>query len=288
MEKRSLKVALLTATLSLVACLAFANEKCKECHTDIVATHAASLHGKAGKSCEVCHGGVDAHLASGSKKDIVTFGKGNVQKQNAQCLGCHSKNQNLMFWKSSKHKKEDVACVSCHSIHKESSPVVNQQEKCFACHKDVKSQANKFSHHPIIEGKIKCSDCHNPHGTLSKKMIAAETVNQLCYKCHGEKRGPYVWEHPPVAEDCVSCHVPHGSKTSKLLVDKAPRLCAKCHTAAHSVNSPLDNSLSFAGNPSGYVTANTKRRAIDRGCSNCHVTIHGSNGQGRQGKYFAR
>ena len=288
MGKRSLKMALLTVALSMVTCFAYANEKCKECHTDIVAKHGTSLHGKAGKGCEACHGGVDAHLASGDKKDIVTFGKGNVKKQNAQCLGCHAKNQNLMFWDNSKHQKEDVACVSCHSIHKKSNPAAKQPERCFECHKDIRSQSNKFSHHPIIEGKVKCSDCHNPHGTLSKKMITSETINQLCYKCHGDKRGPFVWEHPPVAEDCVTCHTPHGSKTSKLLTEKAPRLCANCHTNAHSVNQALDNSLGFNGVPVAPLSANTKRRAIDRGCLNCHVTIHGSNGNGRQGKYFAR
>jgi len=281
MEKRSLKVALLTAALSLVACLAFANEKCKECHADIVAKHAATLHGKAGKSCDACHGGVDAHLASGDKKDIITFGKGNVAKQNAQCQSCHSKNQNLMFWDNSKHKKDDVSCVSCHSVHKSAKPVAKQPEKCFECHKDVKSQANKFSHHPIIEGKVKCSDCHNPHGALGHGSIKAENANQLCYKCHAEKRGPYVWEHAPVEEDCMKCHKPHGSVSPRLLTEKPPQLCRNCHGSTHGTT-VYDGTNLFGG------TGTNDQRVVGRSCLNCHGAIHGSNASGAYGKMFAR
>lgn len=282
MEKRSLKVALLTAALSLVACLAFANEKCKECHADITAKHASTLHGKAGKSCEACHGGVDAHLASGDKKDIMTFGKGDAKKQNAQCLGCHAANQNLMFWDSSYHKKNDVSCVSCHTIHKNSKPHAKQPEKCLECHKDIKSQANKFSHHPIIEGKVGCSDCHNPHGALGHNMIKAENNNQLCYKCHADKRGPYIWEHPPVEEDCMKCHSPHGTKAAKLLNDKQPQLCQQCHDANQHPGTPVGANASFAG---AYGSG---RGGLARSCTLCHSTIHGSNAPGSAGKRFVR
>lgn len=282
MEKRSFKIVLLTAALSLVACFAYANEKCKECHADIVDKHASSLHGKAGKSCDACHGGVDAHLASGSKKDIITFGKGDAKKQDAQCLGCHGKNQKLMFWDNSKHKTEDVACVSCHSIHKSAKPAANQPEKCFECHKNVKAEANKISHHPIIEGKIKCSDCHNPHGSLSKNMIKAETVNLLCYTCHADKRGPFIQEHPPVAEDCMSCHAPHGTKAYKLTKDKMPNLCINCHGVVHG-----SGLFSAAGSFTG--TGSKSSRSYAQSCANCHGgAIHGTNAPGRWGQQFGR
>jgi len=275
------KMSLLVCALTLFVGSAYANEKCKECHTDIVAKHGTSLHGKAGKSCDACHGGVDAHLASGDKKDIVTFGKGDVKKQNAQCLGCHAKNQNLMFWDNSKHKKDDVACVSCHSIHKSAKPVAQQPEKCFECHKDVKNQANKFSHHPVIEGKVKCSDCHNPHGSLGHGSLKAENTNQLCYKCHAEKRGPYVWEHLPVEEDCTKCHKPHGSSSPRLLTEKPPQLCRNCHGSTHG-STPYDGTNLFGG------TGNQDQRIVGRSCLNCHGAIHGSNASGVYGQRFAR
>jgi DmsE family decaheme c-type cytochrome len=290
------KMSLLICALMLFVGSAYANEKCKECHADIVAKHATALHGKAGKGCDACHGGVDAHLASGDKKDIITFGKGDVKKQNAQCQSCHAKNQNLTFWDNSKHSREDVACVSCHSIHKSSKPTPNQPEKCFECHKDVRSQANQYSHHPIIEGLVKCSDCHNPHGSLGHGSIKTENINQLCYKCHADKRGPYVWEHPPVEESCVNCHNPHGSKTIKLLTERQPRLCQNCHDANQHPGTILGSNRSFtpkgaAATPNGAISPNDAaagRGGLARGCTGCHGSIHGSNSPATNGRTFIR
>jgi len=285
MTRMVLTMSMLVCALTLFVGSAHANEKCKECHAGIVANHASTLHGKVGKSCDACHGGVDAHLASGDKKDIITFGKGDAKKQNEQCLACHAKNQKLMFWDNSRHQREDVACVSCHSIHKTSKPQPQQPEKCFECHKSVKAEANKFSHHPIIEGKVKCSDCHNPHGTLSKNMIKAETVNLLCYNCHAEKRGPYINQHPPVEEDCMICHAPHGTKAYRLTREKMPNLCNNCHGGVHSSGMWTGaNSFDGPGTKSG--------RYFAQSCVNCHVNIHGSNAptgtSGRHGQRFER
>ena len=39
-----------------------------------------------------------------------------------------------------------------------------QAEICFTCHKEQRSQINRPSRHPVVrEGKVICSDCHNPH-----------------------------------------------------------------------------------------------------------------------------
>ena len=281
MQKRSLKMALLTVALSMVACLAYAGEKCKECHPEISAKHATTLHGKAGKDCEACHGGGDVHMGNPSKTNIIRFGKGDVKAQNAQCQTCHAKNQNLMFWENSKHNTEDVACVSCHAVHKTAKPAAEQPEKCFECHKDVRSQANMLSHHPIIEGKVKCSDCHNPHGTLGHGMIKAENVNQLCYKCHADKRGPFVYEHPPVEEDCMKCHAPHGTKATKLTKEKQPNLCQNCHEGSSHPTTMWTQADSFAGSK-----ASKSGRFFGRSCVNCHQTIHGTNAPA--GKRFIR
>ena len=69
----------------------------------------------------------------------------------------------------------------------------------------------RTSHHPVREGKMGCASCHNPHDGNRPKMIKADSVNELCYTCHAEKRGPFLFEHAPVREDCVSCHEPHGT-----------------------------------------------------------------------------
>lgn len=287
MPRMFVRLSLLAASaLLLFAGTALANEKCVSCHADIAAKHTTTLHGKAGKDCLSCHGGGDAHIANPSKNNIVRFSKGaSVKDQNTQCQQCHAKNQKLMFWDNSKHKQEDVACVACHTVHKAPKPYAKQPEKCFECHKNVKAEANKFSHHPIVEGKVSCSDCHNPHGTLSKHMIKAENVNLLCYSCHADKRGPYINQHPPVEEDCMICHAPHGTKAYKLTREKMPNLCNSCHAGTHSTGFwTASNSFSGPGTKSG--------RFFAQSCINCHSNIHGSNApsgtSGRHGQRFER
>ncbi len=75
----------------------------------------------------------------------------------------------------------------------------------------------RSSHMPMREGKIVCTDCHNPHGSYSEKLLRANSVNENCYTCHAEKRGPFLWEHAPVRENCLNCHDPHGSINEYLL-----------------------------------------------------------------------
>ena len=44
-------------------------------------------------------------------------------------------------------------------------------ETCTGCHKEVKRDISRSSHHPIVEGKVKCSDCHNPHRATSANAL---------------------------------------------------------------------------------------------------------------------
>jgi len=272
------------------------SKKCQECHPDQVAAFAKTLHGRAwgggekpaDRGCESCHGPGGQHVNNPSKETILTFGKGSKQtadERSATCRSCHNKTPGLTFWEMGQHKKNDVACSSCHRIHvKKMGP---QYETCFICHKNIRFETHKISRHPILEGKVKCSDCHNPHGTLSHSMIKADNTNQLCYKCHADKRGPYVWEHPPVEEDCLKCHTPHGSKNQKLTIGNIPNLCQHCHDWQRHPGTFYDGKTSFAG-PS------PSNRFFARSCLNCHNQIHGSyapvnpsSGYG-SGKFFVR
>lgn len=107
-----------------------------------------------------------------------------------------------------------------------------------------------------------CSSCHQPHGSPSKSLIAAHSVNESCTSCHAEKRGPFLYEHAPVRESCLSCHDPHGSLNRGMLRVAGPRLCQSCHTATlHPSNARGPGS----------------RMVIGRDCLQCHQKIHGSN-----------
>jgi DmsE family decaheme c-type cytochrome len=256
-------------------------ELCKDCHEAQYNSYSKSKHSKKGfagapankSDCIACHREGVTHLEAGGGKGaggIVSLNGKNVsaETKDAACLSCHASGKNLAFWDMGKHKKNDVSCTSCHSIH---GKKVAQVESCTGCHKDVKKDINRTSHHPIIEGKVKCNDCHNPHGALSHGMIQAENVNQLCYKCHADKRGPWMWEHAPVEENCQTCHTPHGSRTSKLLVERVPNLCAECHFTASG------HTTSFGIGRSGFLGPSPSNRVMARSCLNCHNAIHGSN-----------
>jgi DmsE family decaheme c-type cytochrome len=138
----------------------------------------------------------------------------------------------------------------------------------------------RTSHHPVREGLMGCESCHNPHDGSTPKMIRADWTNELCYQCHTEKRGPFLWEHAPVREDCLNCHNPHGSNHDKLLQAKLPYLCQRCHLNTRHPGTFYD------GANSGNTTATASNRAIEHACKNCHQAIHGSNAP--SGPYLGR
>ena len=72
---------------------------------------------------------------------------------------------------------------------------------------------------PVREGKMSCSTCHNPHGSISnvKALRVGSSVHEACTTCHTEMRGPVLWEHAPVRENCATCHDPHGSSNDRML-----------------------------------------------------------------------
>ena len=263
------------------------SEACKDCHEAYYNKFMKSIHGKKAipgtpinrDGCESCHGPGAQHIEKGGGKGVglLVFGrKTDARAKDSKCLACHEVSKDMPFWNLSRHKTMDVSCVDCHSIHsagaKKDMLKVAEPDLCFGCHKNIRAQTNKQSHHPIREGKIKCSDCHNPMGTSNMKgMIRADSVNDLCYKCHAEKRGPFAFEHPPVPENCLYCHEIHGSNHLKLLVRKVPFVCQSCHTATGHPSRPYTNFHSFGG----PATAN-KNKFFGRACLNCHGNIHGS------------
>jgi DmsE family decaheme c-type cytochrome len=296
-------------------------DDCKGCHESYVDSYAKSIHGQKGHpnspenagGCAVCHGDGAAHISAGGGRGVGGIKNPNSKTLSANeksetCLACHSTSRNLAFWDSGKHKKNDVSCNNCHSIHaqrtagndkmlKTSNPSISpyvttvrqlQYETCVTCHKDIRTAILKTSHHPIIEGKLKCSDCHNPHGSLSPAMVKNDSVNDLCLSCHAEKRGPFISEHPPVAENCLNCHSPHGSQHNKLLAEKMPLLCQDCHGGNSHPTQIWNQKDAFA--PFGSTALGTANgpRFVGRSCLNCHPTIHGSNAPANYGQHFFR
>jgi DmsE family decaheme c-type cytochrome len=212
--------------------------------------------------CESCHGPRSKHVENPTAELKIDPAS---RAQSTVCLQCHEGGAR-MGWKAGAHQASDVSCTSCHTVMAQKSPKALLAERtagdtCYRCHAEVRAEGNKMSHHPVREGRMDCASCHNPHGSTPGLLIK-RTLNETCTTCHAEKRGPFVWEHAPVRESCANCHTPHGSTQRNLLTAKDPFLCLSCHSYGGHINLPRYNRVS---NPYG------------NGCSNCHVSTHGSN-----------
>lgn len=240
-------------------------------------TRLALEHGGTGATCESCHGPGKAHVdGGGDTTKIFTFTKDSAKEADEKCLSCHS-GQHMNFEKSA-HAESGVSCVSCHAIHNGVTKAhllkAAEPSLCFQCHSEQKAQFNMPFHHRINERLMKCSDCHDPHGTFEKKQLRATAEqNAICTRCHTETAGPFVYEHPVVrTEGCVSCHSPHGSPNARLLnISNMNSLCLQCHT---DINNMAAHGFRGAVSPTGPAHSQISAEVA---CTNCHAQIHGSN-----------
>lgn len=199
------------------------------------------------------------------------------------CSECHEKE--VRAFKTSTHSRmtipgEDVKAQGCESCHGPGSLHVDagggrgvhiqnprkDPEACFACHRDKKHEFRLPYRHPVLEGKMSCTDCHDPHGEDARPWSGTtmKDPNETCVKCHKEQRGPFVWEHEVVREGCTTCHKVHGSINDKMLVARDNNLCQRCHTQA---------SFPTIGR-SSHATRLPGGSCFSAGC---HTAVHGSN-----------
>jgi len=259
-----------------------APDTCYRCHGDLAeAASIAGPHqicGPNGFNCTTCH---DAHgsLLEYSRKDL--------------CLECHERGSPTMAWHSSIHELNGVSCTDCHNPHpnpnvpqvvnvshtnifrpKRLPMSVQDPQTCYKCHPQIYALNSLPSHHPILEGKMVCGDCHDAHGQREGNLNA-ERLNLLCWKCHADKQGPFAYEHPPVTENCGICHNPHGTVTNNLLKQPPTFLCLRCHTG-HRRSSHGYGAGDGYGDRVDIDAVPDLRQAYYTDCTNCHTQIHGS------------
>lgn len=265
-------------------------DTCLTCHED--ETTLAIFHGPHGNpndpqvpfghnqlQCEACHGPGGNHarrVPRGQERPaVVRFGRNaptSAAVQNKMCAACHV-NDLGAAWHGSAHDSNKVACAACHRSHEARDPVQStstQPDICGTCHKVVRAEHHRAFTHPLDDGKMSCSSCHKAHGSVADAALIRQTLNATCHECHADKRGPFLWEHAPVAEDCTTCHTPHGSNHPGMLRQRGPMLCQNCHSeAGHPAIAAVPATGLPGGSRSSYVAG--------MNCLNCHSQIHGSN-----------
>lgn len=252
--------------------------------------------------CQSCHGPGTPHIEHLEKEDeryqfVISYARATPMQASAACMRCHNDTMTMAHFRRTGHGRANVGCVSCHAIHQDPhgrlsrkapfdkpvkgstfgrSSVLNiappprkllkadEPTLCGQCHQPEINEFRHNFHHPVPEGRLVCSDCHEIHPRrAAEKQTAAHTrlrpAKEMCVTCHAETAGPFVFEHDPVVgltgDGCMECHRPHGSQNSKMLSTFSRGACANCHTDKSNNHFP------------------------GRSCwqAGCHVAVHGSN-----------
>jgi predicted CXXCH cytochrome family protein len=201
------------------------------------------------------------------------------------CAQCHADlvhqfpaNPHARLMPESRNLAGGTACEACHgpgSKHVEagggSQFIINpgrEPEACFRCHLPVRAEFESPAHHPVIEGRLHCTECHDPHGgDIYQRAggLAMARRNDNCAQCHREQTRPFVFEHPALREGCTVCHQPHGSVNRAMLTQADDNLCLRCHAQTQTT----------AGQ---FFIGNVDHAPLLRvgACWSCHTAVHGS------------
>ncbi len=265
-------------------------DTCQFCHPDIFDSFQKGPHfaidrdmtrgpmgGWHGKYCEACHGMGGTHSGTGDPADIRDPAVLPPQESSEVCLTCHRNQTTQVGRLESSHARNQIACVSCHKMHRGLDELLPQSmteinKNCGSCHISERAAFARPYTHRLEQGAMSCVDCHNPHGrnmTPTNRMLAA-AGEPTCLNCHGDKRGPFIYEHAPMRTNgCTACHVPHGSANPRMLTRQdVPTVCLQCHA-----NLGTSTNL-IGGVPPAF---HDLRNARFQNCTVCHLRTHGSN-----------
>ena len=273
------------------------NDLCFECHTDLGDSiemaefkHEPVVKKKGCLNCHNPHASADFNYML--KNEVPSL-----------CVKCHNTKNKSFASRHMGYPVGDSRCTSCHNAHGSSKrkiifddahePVARRE--CEKCHEESASQTplklkkvgmelcknchseminNVFKknnvHWPLVDN-IGCLNCHSPHASKQKKLLAGTLVD-VCGKCHPDKialQKIYINNpknetiHVPVKEgNCIACHsAPHSSDSTLLIAGNSMSFgsCDKCHEwRAHSTH-PIGEKV---------IDPRNKNRIVD--CLSCH------------------
>lgn len=209
--------------------------------------------------CEKCHGAGSAHAAAPSKATIVNPGQLDLVRSNDVCIQCHSEGRPLNnpvngryyawpvgyqpgarladYWQLEEHKLGEKSFTH----YPEGSAIKNRM------------QGNDFVQSAMHNKGVKCSSCHDVHGTGN----AADLIkpgNGMCLQCHG-------MDSPNGPRQTIAVHSQHkeGSTGSE---------CAACHmpAIASEIEGTFVRSHTFKFIPPG----DSEKYKVPNACVICH------------------
>ncbi len=191
---------------------------CADCHENIVAQHADSMHATAlaegnldAATCVDCHGSHEIQPPNEPREHI-----------SQTCGTCHEEIEEQYV--TSVHgealigeQNEDVpVCTNCHGVHEIPDPTtslfrINSPQMCGECHANTELMAKYEISTDVFETYV--ADFHGTTVTLFEQQSPeAESNKAVCYDCHGiHDIRPATDEHSSIIKQnllttCQNCH----------------------------------------------------------------------------------
>jgi predicted CXXCH cytochrome family protein len=171
-------------------------------------------------------------------------------------------------------------CAICHLSSDPKNPGPTKRAGnalCYVCHEEFQEiMARAVKHPPSV---VACTNCHNAHNSLEKKLLHEEQTAQ-CFDCHKDIRGIVETakvKHGALTEKrkCANCHNPHGANIEKLLTALPFDQCVNCH----STDTMKDWNGVVLTNYKTLLEENKvwHKPVVQKDCSACHKTHGGVN-----------
>jgi len=190
------------------------------------------------------------------------------------------------------HRNEVLpeSCTQCHDPKKiklSENLSGEAQALCFSCHKNILGKT-PWQHGPAVNKQ--CLACHKETGSPLKITIPGGKSENLCFRCHVNKKSWLQKSHihgPVGTGDCTVCHNPHGDiEQFQLWAAGKDELCVACHTDKKTLVSGkkpvyyvhgILNGIGCIACHDPHATNNAFQlyKPINDLCTGCHTTLKG-------------
>lgn len=212
--------------------------------------------------CERCHGPGSEHVAHPARGNVFNPAQMDAVADNDTCIQCHSQGQPLQNPMEGKYYDWPVGYrvgLRLQDFWKLEDCTLGQTTFYYfpdcTAHKN-RMQGNDFAQSVMYEHGIRCSSCHDAHGTANYAQLR-KPADQICLDCHG----PTSANGPRTATLAEHTHHKDGSAGSA---------CVACHMPA----------IETEGVPGAFVHAHTfrfippsatEKYGIPNPCTSCHA-----------------